>query len=274
LEAVDALLEPYIYRNFAKGTDPRACPACSNGRLGLKTGKFGAFLGCSNYPTCSFTKQLSGENEGGDTQGSIKFEPKVLGSDSKTGMEVTMKKGPYGMYVQLGNEKKPKRASLPKGTAPEQMTLEIALSLLSLPREVGIHPETGKMITAGRGRFGPYLLHDGKYTSLKGDDDILTIGINRAVAVIADKKAFAKSTVTPLKVLGIHPEGGGEIAVYSGRYGNYVKHGKTNASIPKDVEIQNYTLEEAVELLAGKAGKGKKKKPATKVRKKTSTKDE
>ena len=269
LEAVDALLEPYIYRNVAKGTDPRACPSCGNGRLGLKTGKFGAFLGCSNYPECNFTKQLAVSGESGEAaKDSGSMEPQLLGTDSETGMQVFLKKGPYGMYVQLGNEKKPKRASLPKNVTPDQVTLSMAMSLLSLPREVGIHPETGKPITAGLGRFGPYLLHDSKYTSLKGDDDVLTIGINRAVTVIAEKKtAFAKSTVAPLKVIGEHPDGG-QIAIYSGRYGNYVKHGKVNATLPKDAEVDNFTLQESLDLLATRSGSGKskgKKKTAAKT---------
>jgi DNA topoisomerase-1 len=267
LETVDALLEPYIYRNFAKGTDPRACPTCGTGRLGLKTGKFGAFLGCSNYPTCSYTKELASANDNANP-GAEAFgnEPKPLGVDPKSGLEVLLKKGPYGMYVQLGNEKKPKRSSLPKHIAPDQVTLEVALSLLALPRDIGAHPETGKMIVAGLGRFGPYLLHDGKYTSLKGDDDLLTIGINRAVTVIAEKKApGGRGAAAPLKVIGDHPDGG-RIGLYSGKYGPYIKHGKLNVSLPKGVEPEAFTLDEAVALLAEKGGG--KKPPAAK--KKTS----
>lgn len=266
LEAVDALLEPYIYRNFAKGSDPRACPSCNTGRLGLKTGKFGAFLGCSNYPECNFTKQLSSnDSNSGEISDNGSAEPQVIGVDPESGLEVFLKKGPYGIYVQLGNDKKPKRTSLPKNISAEQVNLETALALLSLPREIGKHPESGKTISAGLGRFGPYLLHDAKYTSLKGDDDVLTIGINRAVSLIAEKKLFAKSTITPLKVLGSHPEGG-EIAIYGGRYGNYVKHGKINATLPKDSEVESYTLDEAMQLLAGKISSGKKTKV---VKKKT-----
>jgi DNA topoisomerase-1 len=261
LEAVDKLLEPYIYRNVAPGTDPRVCPTCGTGRLGLKTGKFGAFLGCSNYPDCNYTKELAGASNDNANAGSEDFgsEPKPLGTDPKTGLEVLLKKGPYGMYVQLGNEKKPKRASIPKHISPDQVTLEMALSLLSLPREIGAHPETGKMIVAGQGRFGPYLLHDGKYTSLKGDDDLLTIGINRAVTVIAEKKLpGGRAAAAPLKVLGDHPDGG-KIALYSGKYGPYVKHGKINASLPKGAEAETYTLDEAVALISEKGGSGKKK---------------
>ncbi|HEU5047804.1 MAG TPA: type I DNA topoisomerase [Rickettsiales bacterium] len=273
LEAVDAMLEPYIYRNVAAGTDPRACPSCGTGRLGLKTGKFGAFLGCSNYPECNYTKQLSNDapESGESTDSNTGSEPQILGTDPASGLEVSLRKGPYGMYVQLGADKKPKRSSLPKTLAPDQVTLEAALALLSLPREIGKHPESGKMITAGLGRFGPYLLHDGKYTSLKGDDDVLTVGINRAVTLIAEKKSFAKSTVTPLKILGSHPEGG-EVAIYGGRYGNYVKHGNINATLPKDSEPESFTLEEAITLLAGKSKSSGGKKKTFAVKKKKAAK--
>ncbi|MEI7669430.1 MAG: type I DNA topoisomerase, partial [Pseudomonadota bacterium] len=268
LAQVDELLAPYIYGNFNKEGDPRQCPNCAAGRLGLKTGKFGAFLGCSNYPECNFTKQLSNsnDNQSGDNQQSQSNEPVILGKDDASGLDVILKKGPYGMYVQLGNEKSPKRASLPKSIIPENITLEQALSLLSLPREVGLNPETGKMITASLGRFGPYLLHDKKYVTLKGDDDVLTIGINRAVTLIAES-ANKQGAAAALKVLGEHPEGG-EVGIYSGRYGNYVKYGKINASLPKNAEIESVTLAEALTLLAGKAASGKsklkKKAPAAK----------
>lgn len=267
LEAVDALLESYIYRNIAgTGNNPRACPSCKEGRLGLRTGKFGAFLGCSRYPECNFKRQIGGETEaGGEAAANMSNEPKQLGNDPKTGLDVFLKKGPYGLYIQLGNEAKPKRASVPKNIPPDQITLEKALSLLTLPREVGIHPETAKVIKAGLGPFGPYLLHDGQYTSLKGDDDVLTVGINRAVVLIAEKKAGGggRRGAAPLKVLGDHPDGG-KVELYSGRYGHYVKHGKINATLPKDAEPNSYTLEEAIPLLAerGKAAGGKKKSSA------------
>lgn len=271
LEAVDALLEPYIYRNIAKGgANPRACPACGEGRLGLRTGKFGAFLGCSRYPECNFKRQIGGETEeGGEAAANMSNEPKLLGNDPASGMEVFLKKGPYGLYIQLGNDKKPKRSSVPKNIPPDQVTLEKALALLTLPREVGIHPETSKVIKAGQGPFGPYLLHDGQYTSLKGDDDVLTVGINRAVVLIAEKAARggARRGAAPLKVLGDHPDGG-KVELYSGKYGHYVKHGKVNATLPKSSEPEQFTLEEALPLLAERSAAGsKKKKPAAKTKK-------
>ena len=270
LEAVDALLEPFIAHNFAGGANHRACPTCGTGKLSIKTSKWGAFLGCSNYPECSFTKQLITGGEVGESgQAGEAFEAQNLGVDPNSNLEVILKKGPYGFYVQLGNDKKPKRASLPKNLTVEQVDLEKALTLLSLPREIGNHPETGKMIVANNGRFGPYLLHDGKYTSLASTDDIYTIGINRAVALIADKKT--DKTVEPLKTLGTHPDGG-EVAIFAGRFGDYIKHGKVNATLPKGADIDSFTLEQALPLLAAKAGSAGGKKSAKKVVKKVAKK--
>lgn len=265
LEALDTLLEPFMFGKSADAEAARVCPTCHSGRLSLKTGKFGAFLGCSNYPDCTYTRQLIGGGEDGNDTGAADTidYPKILGQDPDSGEDITLRKGPYGIYVQLGAAEKPKRASLPKGMTPDTVTLERALDLLRLPREVGEHPETGKMITAGLGRFGPYLLHDKVYTSLKAEDDVLTIGMNRAVTLIAENAK--KKGVEALRVIGEHPDGG-EIAAFSGKYGPYVKHGKINATIPKDIEVDAMTIEQAVELLAKKAGaKGGKKAPAKKA---------
>lgn len=270
LDALDTMLEPYIFGRGEEAEKARICPTCGTGRLSLKTGKFGAFLGCSNYPDCTYTKQLSEQaQEDGASNAEVIDYPKILGTDPESGEDVTLRKGPYGVYVQLGSGKKPKRASLPKGQTPEAMTFEKALDLLRLPRDIGEHPETGKPITAGIGRYGPYLLHDGVYTSLKGDDDVLTIGMNRAVTLIAENPK-AKKTSEPIKVLG-KAEDGEEIAIFDGRYGPYVKHKKTNATIPKNTEIESVTLEQAQQWLAEKAAsgkKGKKKAAAKKTSKK------
>jgi DNA topoisomerase-1 len=265
LESVDKLLESFLYGKQAEGHDPRHCPKCAEGRLSLKTGKFGAFLGCSGYPECNYTKPIA--SDGGNDEGMAELAaegPKNMGNDPMTKLPIWLKKGPYGLYVQLGDDEKgtkPKRASLPKGQTAEGLTLERALELLALPRDVGNHPETSKMITAGLGRFGPYLLHDGKYTSIPAGDDVYTIGINRAVDVIASK-ALKRGAVEPLKNLGAHPAGGGDVQVFEGKYGAYVKHGKTNATLPKGTTPESLTMEEAVALIAAKAGspaKGKKK---------------
>jgi DNA topoisomerase-1 len=272
LSAMEILLEHHIFTRNEKGDVDRNCPSCNTGTLSLKNSRYGAFLGCSHYPDCRYTRQLSessGEEDGDkplvlDANNSIS-----LGTHPKTGQDITLRKGPYGFYVQLGEPEgkdKPKRASIPKSLPAKDVTLESALSLLALPREVGLHPETQKPIIANIGRFGPYLQHDSKFTSLKGDDDVLTIGINRAVTVIAE--SANRASAEPLKDLGKHPETGKEVKVYEGRYGPYVKHEKINASLPKSVSVEEITLEQAVSLLAtqaAKKGTGKKKASTKKV---------
>jgi DNA topoisomerase I len=266
LDALNDMLGPHIFPATAEGGDPRACPSCSEGRLSLKIGKFGAFVGCSNYPDCRFTRQLA---ESGDAA-ALGNEGKLLGSDPETGLDITLRSGRFGPYVQLGEngEEKPKRASIPKGFDLESIDLERALSLLSLPRAVGAHPEGGKPITAGFGRFGPYVQHDGKYASLSGPDEVFSVGINRAVSLLAEKVAGrGRRGPSVLKDLGEHPSGGGTVQVLSGRYGPYVKHGKVNATLPKDRNPEEVTLADAVELIAAKAAKGPAKKPARKPKK-------
>jgi DNA topoisomerase-1 len=257
LDTLDAELGPHFFPEPQDGgRDPRKCPSCGEGRLGLKLGKFGGFIGCSNYPECRFTKQLAvpANDEGGEAplEG-----PRILGTDPKTQLQVTVRKGPYGTYIQLGEtggEEKPKRVSLPKGMSAMEVTLEQALALLGLPREVGMHPETSQPITAGIGRFGPYVKHGSTYKSLAADDDVLTVGINRAVSLLAEAKP-GRGRATPLKVIGNHPADQKPIELFSGRYGPYVKHGKINATVPKEIEPTELTLERAVELIAERAAK-------------------
>jgi DNA topoisomerase I len=274
LDALNDMLGPHIFPSSSEGGDPRACPSCANGRLSLKIGKFGAFVGCSNYPDCRFTRQLA---DGGDKAAAAGSEGKVLGTDPTTGLEVSLRVGRFGPYVQLGEtgEEKPKRASIPKGTDPENLDLDQALALLALPREVGLHPETGKPIVAGFGRFGPYVQHDGKYASLSGPEEVFSVGINRAVSLLAEKAAGGgRRGVTVIKALGDHPELGGKIEVLSGRYGPYVKHGKVNATLPKDRNPEQLTMAEAVELIAAREAKGPAKKPVRKARKTSKTNKE
>jgi DNA topoisomerase-1 len=169
--------------------------------------------------------------------------------------------GPYGPYVQLGEvseeNKKPKRTSLPKGLKPEQVTPEIALGLLSLPRTLGEHPESGKKVQAGIGRFGPYVVCDGDFRSLPADEDVLTISLERALELLAQpKKGRGRGSAKPLRELGSHPEDGEPVTLHDGPYGLYVKHGKVNASLPKDLSPEAVTLEMALELL-GSSAKGK-----------------
>jgi DNA topoisomerase I len=272
LDALNDLLGPHIFPDQGQGTDPRACPSCGVGRLSLKVGKFGAFIGCSNYPDCRFTRQLA------DTNGekAALAEAKVLGTDPETGLDISLRTGRFGPYVQLGEQngkEKPKRASIPKGTDPQSLELRQALALLALPREVGLHPETGKPIVAGFGRYGPYIQHDGKYASLGGPEEVFEVGLNRAVSLLAEKAASSRAPrgASVIKELGEHPEGGGKVQILTGRYGPYVKHGKVNATIPKDREPEQVTMEEAVELIAARAAKGpvKKKKPVKKPARKS-----
>jgi DNA topoisomerase-1 len=270
LDALNDLLAPHIFPDQGTGGDPRACPSCNIGRLSLKVGKFGAFIGCSNYPDCRYTRQLADTNG----ENASTAEGKVLGTDPETGLDITLRSGRFGPYVQLGEQnggEKPKRASIPKGTDPEGIELDYALALLSLPREVGVHPESGKPITAGFGRYGPYIQHDGKYASLGGTEEVFEVGLNRAVSLLAEKAASSRGRrgANVIKELGEHPEFGGKVQVLTGRYGPYVKHGKVNATIPKDREPEQVTMEEAVALIAarsakGPAGKKAVKKPARK----------
>jgi len=204
-----------------------------------------------------------------DSEGNSFTLPRILGNDPVSGEVVALKKGPYGVYVQLGEGKTPKRASLFKTMKPEEITLEIALSLLSLPRELGLHPDTKKPIVVNNGKFGPYLLHDGKFTTLPAAEDPLSIGINRAVEVLASAPVKGKRAgAEPLRILGKHPDDGADVALYKGQYGPYVKHGKINATLPKGADLDAFTLDEAIPLLSARAektgsGKGKKttKKP-------------
>ena len=277
LEALNEMLGPHIFPPREDGADPRTCPACGNGRLSLKiSGKYGAFIGCGNYPECRYTRQLTDQN-GGDGEAATP-DGKLLGHDPDTGLAVTLRKGRFGPYVQLGDgteDEKPKRASVPRGVDAATLELERALKLLSLPREVGLHPESGKPIVAGLGRYGPFVLHDGMYANLDSVEDVFTVGLNRAVALIAEKAAggkgrFQRAKPTVLKELGEHPDGG-PIQVLSGRYGPYVKHASVNATIPNGKDPAAITVEEAVELIAARAAKGSKK-PAKKATKKTARK--
>jgi len=266
LDALNDLLAAHIFPEKEDGSAPRACPSCDDGQLSLKVSRFGAFIGCSNYPECSYTRQLA-KNGNGDGEEAADG-PKVLGTDPETGLDVSLRTGRFGPYVQLGEVAKPKRASLPKGWSAADLDLEKALQLLSLPREVGPHPEDGKMISAGIGRYGPFVLHEGTYANLGSPDEVFSVGINRAVDALAEKRAKGgrgRATPAALKELGEHPEEGGAITVRDGRYGPYVNHGKINATLPKDTDPMTVTLEQAVELITAKAAsKGTKKKATAK----------
>jgi DNA topoisomerase-1 len=275
LDALNEELAPLVFPARDDGSNPRICPKCGTGNLSLKLGKYGAFVGCSNYPECGFTRQL-GEQVNGDGQpASGDSGDKVLGKDPYTGEEIALKSGRFGPYVQRGDGKEAKRSSLPKGWTVDSIDHEKALALLALPRDVGQHPESGKMISAGLGRYGPFLLHDGTYANLDSIEDVFSVGINRAVALIAEKIAKGPGrrggTPVALKDLGDHPDGGGKVTVRDGKYGAYVNFGTINATIPKGKDPASITMEEALALVAAReaAGGGKKakssaRKPAAK----------
>lgn len=311
IDTLDANLEQYLFTKTEDGKDPRKCPSCDDGRLSLKLGRFGAFVGCSNYPDCKYTRPVLSTEAQEAEQSGHSTEPKELGKHPETGMPVTLRFGPYGPYVQVdpvpvketpeaepettakGKKKKakkpkapkPKRGPIPKGMDPADIDLNKALELLTLPREVGLHPESGEIIKAGIGRFGPYLLHQGKFKSIPGDDPeaVLTIGLNRAVDLLA-QAGKGRGGFGTIRELGNHPADSKPVVLSRGRYGPYVKHGKVNATVPKDAELDDITLEQAVTWLEEKLAKGggktktakakTAKKPAAKktTKKKTTTK--
>jgi DNA topoisomerase-1 len=252
LDVLDDALAPQLYPPREDGSDPRICPKCGNGTLHLKSSRSGGFVGCGNYPECIFTRPISGEID--------QSSDRLLGEDA--GDEIFLKSGRFGPYVQRGEATKeapkPSRASLPKGWSTAEMDLERALMLLNLPREVGPHPEDGEMIEAGLGRYGPFVKHGRTYANLKEVDDVFNIGMNRAVEELAKKasRGSARTASTPLKELGEHPTDGGPVNVMDGRYGAYVKFGKINATLPKDVKPEDVTIDMAIQLIAEKAAKG------------------
>ncbi len=267
LDKINEVLAPHLFPDPGDGTDPRLCPNCGKGRLFLKTARSGgAFIGCDAYPECRYTRPLGGD----ETAAELSGDGKLLGHDPD-GLPVMLRTGRFGPYVQLGEEKegeKPKRSSLPKGVAPGDVTLDLALGLLSLPRKVGTHPEDGEPIEAGLGRYGPYVKHGKTYASLEKGDDVLTVGMNRAMELIARKAARGAgrgAAQKPLRELGEHPDGGA-VNVMDGRYGPYVKWEKVNATIPKETDPKEITLEQALELVEAKAAtKGGRKKAAKKA---------
>ena len=267
INELDEILAPHIFPPLDGGADPRKCPLCGDGRLNLKLGKFGAFVGCSNYPNCRFTRQLGQKN--GEAGGGAPLE---LGPDPATGEPITLRTGRFGPYVQLGEGEKPKRAGIPKGTEAADVDLELGIKLLSLPREIGKHPETGLPIVANFGRYGPYVAHEKQYASLDSPEEVFTVGLNRAVTLIAERKAkgFRRRGPEPLKELGADPASGEIIKVMKGRYGAYVTDGTTNATLPGDGDPESVTLEQASALIAARVAKGggkKKRMPAKKAAK-------
>ncbi len=272
---LDKFLAPYLFPENADGSDPRTCPKCGDGKLALRGGRFGAFVACSNYPECKFTRKFAqpgGEN-GGDNG------PEALGKHPETGLEITRKSGRFGPYVEMGEGKEAARASIPKDIPSEDFGLEWAIKLLSLPRTIGTHPESGEPVTASIGRYGPYLAHQGKYARLQSTADVFETGMNAAVVKLAEAAANGGRPARgakqePLKILGNHPRTEAEIKLMDGRYGAYVTDGTTNATLPKTIARDELTLEEAAQLIDDRAAKGpakgkaKRKAPAKKPKKK------
>ncbi|MBF9058247.1 type I DNA topoisomerase [Rhodobacterales bacterium HKCCSP123] len=273
LEKINEVLEPHLFPPTADGTDPRLCPNCGMGRLSMRTARSGgAFIGCSNYPECRYTRPFGPPNPDGEDGTAIGPDGKMLGVDPDTSEPVTLRDGRFGPYVQLGEVteevKKPKRASLPKGWSAEEMDIEKALKLLNLPRRVGDHPADGEPVEAGIGRYGPFVSYKARdaakplYANLPEVEEVWTIGMNHAVELLAAKAAGrggrGASAAAPLKELGEHPEHGGPVNVMAGRYGPYVKWDKVNATLPKDVEPEALSMEQAVALIAEKQAKGGK----------------
>ncbi len=294
IDALDHDLEVLLYPT--EEDKKRVCPKCGTGKLSLKLGKFGAFIGCSSYPDCRYTRPVLSSGADGDAHGGEDMGPKEIGLDPKTGMMITLRRGPYGPYVQLGPAEtgaeavvappveepppadgkkakkkkkpavaKPKRAPIPRTMDVADIDLQKAIALLGLPREVGLHPESGEMIKAGIGRFGPFLVHQGKFKSIPADDPdgVLTIGLNRAVDLLA-QQGKSRNGFGTLKELGNHPADGKPVTVSKGRFGPYIKHGAVNATLPKGAVVEEMTLAQALELLAAKKPSSKSGKPGGK----------
>ncbi len=264
LDALNDALRSSVFPNREDGVDPRKCNSCEDGKLSLKLGKFGAFVGCSNYPECKFTRPFGGEDI------RIPTEDKLLGQHPDNGADIVLKSGRYGPYVEMETDKKPKRTSLPKSWPYDLMDLDKGLRLINLPRKIGEHPEDGNQIISALGRFGPYIKHNKTYVSLKDPEDMFNLGMNRAVELIADKIANPgrrANSATVLKDLGKHPESNKAITIMSGRYGPYIKYEKINATLPKNKNPEDITLETALEYINAKISKSPKKKPATKKKK-------
>ena len=262
IDKLDEALGPHLFPARADGVDPRLCQTCGTGRLGLRFSKTGGFIGCSNYPECRYTRPMAAPSADGEASGEGGSQPgvKILGQDPVTGLDVSVRDGRFGPYVQLGEGEKPKRQTLPKGMTPASVGLDQALVLLSLPREVAKHPETGEPILASIGRFGPYVQHGKTYANVGKDDDILQIGANRAIDLIVAKETGAgggrRFGGAPAgRTLGDYPDGG-VITVRGGQYGAYVNWDKINATLPKTITEAGVTLEQAIDLIRAKIASG------------------
>jgi DNA topoisomerase-1 len=272
IDALDAALAPHLFPAREDGSDPRQCPQCGEGRLSLKFGRYGGFIGCSNYPECRFTRKLGEQANDGGTD---LPKERLLGVDPQLSEEVWLKIGRFGPYIQRGSGDELKRVSVPQTIRPADVDLDTALQLLALPREVGLDPD-GEPVTAGINRYGPFVQRGRTYARLDADDDVLTIGMNRALTLLEEKGGKGGrrggGTATAGKTLGEHPEDGKPIELRDGRFGPYLKWNKLNASLPKGTDPEALALDEAVEILAQKAAKTGTKPAKGKAKSTTGTK--
>ncbi len=255
IDALNDALSAKLFPPRPDGGDPRVCPLCGNGQLSLKLGKYGAFIGCSNHPECRYTRQLDDDANGDPA---ARNDEKMLGVDPETEEEVWLKNGRFGFYLQSGSGDTLRRSSLPPNLTPTEIDLQTAIALLALPRVIGTHPETGAEITAGINRYGPFVQHEKKFVRLEADDDVLSLGMNRALTLIAEggSRGRQRTPAAPLRELGAHPDTGEKVVILDGRFGPYVKHAKTNASLPRGRPVEELTMDEAVALLAAREAKG------------------
>jgi DNA topoisomerase-1 len=255
IDALNEALSAKLFPPRTDGGDPRICPLCGNGQLSLKLGRYGAFIGCSNHPECRYTRKLDDDPNGDPA---ARNDEKLLGVDPLTEEEVWLKNGRFGFYLQSGSGDALRRSSLPPNLTPTEIDLQTALALLALPRVVGTHPETGAEITAGINRYGPFVQHQGKFVRLEADDDVLSLGMNRALTLIVEggSRGRQRAAAAPLRELGPHPDTGEKVVILDGRFGPYVKHARTNASLPRGRPVAELTMDEAVALLAAREAKG------------------
>jgi len=272
LDHLNESLKNHIFVE-AEGKDiTRECPTCS-GQLSLKVSRFGAFVGCSKYPECKFTRPISPKKM------KEVVEDKVLGIDEETKKEIKLLSGRFGPYIQLGDndtKDKPKRSSIPKGIPAAEIDLAKANYLLSLPREIGLHPESGEMITINYGRYGGYLSCAEKNASLEDISEFFEIGINRAVSLLANAKPGRLKSSSEIKTLGDHPDDKKPVKVMKGKFGPYIKYKTINATIPDQYDPETISMDEALDLIERKLekdGKSKKKKVKKKAIKKKTVKD-
>jgi len=246
IKAIEPIIEQHVFPHKEDGSDPRKCPDCENGSLQIRIGKFGPFVSCNQYPECKYTREFDLQSDESNTSEDSKPQQEgVLGKDPATGLDILLKKGPYGLYLQMGQSEDPnmKRAPVPQFVKDGELDLALAISLLSLPKELGLHPQSGEVIKSGIGKFGPYIVHQKQYVSLKDPKEVFSISLERAVELIDNN---------PKKGKDIGEYKGDSVLLMKGKYGPYIKNGRLNFKIPKDCDPESIGLEEAIKIIEGK----------------------